>query len=95
MKILAIETSAKSVSAAVVEGGVPLASAYQNRGLTHSRTLMPMAETSARISVMGQRMAIRIIIWKVFCNVATSEVSRVTMEAVENLSILEKLKSCT
>ena len=41
MKILAIETSAKSVSAAVVEGGVPLASAYQNRGLTHSRTLMP------------------------------------------------------
>ena len=60
-----------------------------------SRTLMPMAETSARISIMGQRMAIRIIIWKVFCNVATSEVSRVTMEAVENLSILEKLKSCT
>ena len=56
---------------------------------------MPMAETSARISIMGQRMAIRIIIWKVFCNVATSEVSRVTMEAVENLSILEKLKSCT
>ena len=44
-----------------------------------SRTLMPMAETSARISIMGQRMAIRIIIWKVFCNVATSEVSRVTM----------------
>ena len=24
-----------------------------------SRTLMPMAETSARISIMGQRMAIR------------------------------------
>lgn len=40
-------------------------------------------------------MAIRIIIWKVFCRVATSEVSRVTMEAVENLSMLEKLKSCT
>ena len=44
MKILAIETSAKSVSAAVVEGGVPLASAYQNRGLTHSRTLMPLLD---------------------------------------------------
>ena len=60
-----------------------------------SRTLMPMAETSARISIMGQRMAMRIIIWKVFCRVATSEVSRVTMDAVENLSMLEKLKSCT
>ena len=40
----ASETSAKSVSAAVVEGGVPLASAYQNMGLTHSRTLMPLVD---------------------------------------------------
>jgi tRNA threonylcarbamoyladenosine biosynthesis protein TsaB len=44
LKILAIETSAKSVSAAVVENGVPLASAYQNMGLTHSRTLMPLVD---------------------------------------------------
>ena len=44
MKILAIETSAKSVSAAVVENGVPLASAHQNMGLTHSRTLMPLVD---------------------------------------------------
>ena len=44
MKILAIETSAKAVSAAVVENGVPLASAYQNMGLTHSRTLMPLVD---------------------------------------------------
>ena len=29
MKILALETSAKSVSCAVVEDGAPLASAYQ------------------------------------------------------------------
>ena len=42
MKILALETSAKSVSAAVVENGAPLAYAYQCTGLTHSRTLMPM-----------------------------------------------------
>ncbi|MFQ9052863.1 MAG: tRNA threonylcarbamoyladenosine biosynthesis protein TsaB [Oscillospiraceae bacterium] len=47
MKILAIETSAKSVSAAVVENGVPLASAYQNMGLTHSRTLMPLVDGHA------------------------------------------------
>ena len=42
MKILALETSAKSVSCAVVEDGAPLASAYQCTGLTHSRTLLPM-----------------------------------------------------
>lgn len=44
MKILALETSAKSVSAAVVENGAVLASAYQNTGLTHSRTLMPLVD---------------------------------------------------
>ena len=44
MKILAFETSAKSASVAVLENGQVLASAYQCTGLTHSRTLMPMAE---------------------------------------------------
>ena len=45
MKILALETSAKSVSAAVVENGAVLASAYQNTGLTHSVTLMPLIDS--------------------------------------------------
>lgn len=54
MKILAIETSAKSVSAAVVEGGVPLASANQNMGLTHSRTLMPLVD--GMLSAAGLRV---------------------------------------
>ena len=45
MKILALETSAKSVSAAVAEDGVILAAAYQNNGLTHSRTLMPLVDS--------------------------------------------------
>ena len=44
MKILALETSAKAVSAAVSEDGKILASGYQDTGLTHSRTLMPIAE---------------------------------------------------
>lgn len=44
MKILALETSAKSVSAALWEDGQLLASAYQNTGLTHSRTLMPLVD---------------------------------------------------
>ena len=48
MKILALETSAKSVSAAVVENGSVLCSAYQNTGLTHSRTLMPLVDGMLR-----------------------------------------------
>ena len=50
MKILAFETSAKSASVAVVEDGAVLASSYQATGLTHSRTLMPMAEDLLRNS---------------------------------------------
>lgn len=44
MKILALETSAKSVSAAVTEDGRVLASGYLDTGLTHSRTLMPIVQ---------------------------------------------------
>lgn len=44
MKILALETSAKSVSAAVLANGEVAAYAYQNTGLTHSRTLMPLVD---------------------------------------------------
>ena len=44
MKILALETSAKAVSAAVSEDGKILCSSYQDTGLTHSRTLMPIVE---------------------------------------------------
>ena len=42
MKILALETSAVSASVAVTEGEHLLAQTFQNRGLTHSATLMPM-----------------------------------------------------
>ena len=44
MKTLALETSAKSVSVAVTENGTLLAPAYQDRGLTHSVTLMPLLD---------------------------------------------------
>ena len=46
MKTLALETSAKSVSVAVTENGTLLAQAYQDRGLTHSVTLMPLLDLS-------------------------------------------------
>jgi tRNA threonylcarbamoyladenosine biosynthesis protein TsaB len=44
MKILALESSAKAASAAVCEDGALLAQYFQNSGLTHSRTLLKMAE---------------------------------------------------
>lgn len=50
MKLLALESSARAASCAVLEDGVPLASAWQATGLTHSRTLLPMAEDMLRNS---------------------------------------------
>lgn len=44
MKILALESSAKAASCAFVSDGIPLASAWQATGLTHSRTLLPMVQ---------------------------------------------------
>ena len=42
--ILAFETSAKAASVALLENGTLLGESYQNTGLTHSQTLMVMAE---------------------------------------------------
>lgn len=44
MLILAFETSAKAASVALMEDGKLLGEAYQNTGLTHSQTIMVMAE---------------------------------------------------
>lgn len=44
MLMLALESSAKAASAAVFEGEKLLAVTVENSGLTHSRTLLPMAE---------------------------------------------------
>ena len=44
MLILAFETSAKACSVAIHDGQKLLAESYQNTGLTHSQTLMVMAE---------------------------------------------------
>ena len=42
MKILALETSAVACSVCLCEDEAILAQTYQNSGLTHSRTLLPM-----------------------------------------------------
>ena len=44
MLLLAFETSAKAASVALFEGEKLLGESYQNTGLTHSQTLMVMAE---------------------------------------------------
>lgn len=44
MKILAFESSAVSASVALIEDERLVAQSFQNCGLTHSRTLLPMAE---------------------------------------------------
>lgn len=51
MKILAFECSAKQASVAIAENEKILAEFYSNVGLTHSQTLMPMAE--AALSACG------------------------------------------
>ena len=44
MRILAFETSAKAASAAILEDGKLLCETYQNGGMTHSETLLAMAQ---------------------------------------------------
>ena len=44
MLILAFETSAKAASVALADGEKLLAETYQHTGLTHSQTLLPMAQ---------------------------------------------------
>ena len=48
MLMLALESSAKAASAAVFEDGKLLGLTVENSGLTHSRTLLPMAEDLLR-----------------------------------------------
>ena len=49
MLMLAFETSAKSCSAAIHDGQKLLAESYQNSGLTHSQTLMVMAQDLLKV----------------------------------------------
>lgn len=44
MKILALESSALAASVCLIEEERPIARFWQNSGLTHSKTLLPMAE---------------------------------------------------
>ena len=55
MLILAFETTAKAGSVALLEDGKLLAESYQNTGLTHSQTLMVLAEDMLKAA--GKTMA--------------------------------------
>ena len=73
MKILAIESSALSASVCIEAEGKLIAESFQNNGLTHSRTVMPM------IRSMGLRIGASVakgLSWAVgipVCGVSTLE----------------------
>lgn len=46
MKILAVDSSAKTASVAVIDGKTLVSECFVNAGLTHSRTLMPMVDNA-------------------------------------------------
>ena len=46
MKLLAVDSSAKTASVAIVDGSSLLSECFVNAGLTHSRTLMPMVDNA-------------------------------------------------
>ncbi len=46
MKILAVDSSAKTASVAVTDGETLISECFVNAGLTHSRTLMPMIDNA-------------------------------------------------
>lgn len=54
MKILALESSATACSVALCQDGELVAENYQNSGLTHSRTLLPMVDSL--LSNCGQKL---------------------------------------
>lgn len=60
--ILAIDTSAKSVSCALVRDSRVLGSFYANTGLTHSQTLLPMVESLLKTTEtnMGEMDAVAV-----------------------------------
>lgn len=53
MKILGIDSSARSASVAITDGEKLLGSFYTNTGLTHSQTLMPMIESLLKNANVG------------------------------------------
>ena len=50
LKILAVDTSAKAASAAVVEDGKIIAESYINTKITHSQTILPMIKNMLEAS---------------------------------------------
>ena len=57
-----------------------------------TRASMEKVMINAKMSITGERKAMRVMTRKAFCTLVTSVVRRVTRLAVENLSMLRKLK---
>lgn len=50
MKMLSIDASGKTAAVAVTDGGELLAQSFTDAGLTHSQTLLPMADSALRLA---------------------------------------------
>lgn len=53
MKVLAVESSARTASVAIAEEGKLLSELYTNSGLTHSQTLLPMVDAALNCAGMN------------------------------------------
>lgn len=53
MKILAVDSSAKSASAAITENDFLISEGYVNIGLTHSETLLPLIDSALKNAGLG------------------------------------------
>ena len=53
MRILAVDTSSKSASAAVLDNGVLLCESTINTNLTHSQTIMPLISSMMKNAMLS------------------------------------------
>ena len=51
LKILALDSSAKTASAAITDGEQLISEAFVNAGLTHSETLLPMVDSVLSLEI--------------------------------------------
>lgn len=91
MRILAVESSAKSASVAIAEDTRILAEVFLNNGLTHSRTIMPMIESLIKMTGIGLDSIDRIA---VAAGPGSFTGLRIGVSAVKGLSFATGIPCC-
>ncbi len=91
MKILAIDSSAKAASVAIVEDGRLLSEFFINVGLTHSQTLMPMVE--ALLTNTGTNVE-DIDVFAVAAGPGSFTGLRIGMSAIKGMALVNETPCC-